>query len=34
MVAVYRQYVDDSRLETLAKHVHKWLFGGGGDGGC
>ncbi len=27
MGAVYRQYVDDSRLETLAGHVHRWLFG-------
>jgi integrase len=26
MSAIYRQRIDDSRLEAVAKHVHAWLF--------
>jgi integrase len=26
MSAVYRQHIDDSRLEAVATHIHRWLF--------
>jgi integrase len=30
MSGTYRQFIDDSRLEALAKHVHAWLYPKGG----
>jgi integrase len=27
MAAIYRERVDDARLQAVVDHVHKWLFG-------
>jgi hypothetical protein len=26
MGSIYRQYIDDARLQSLADHLHRWLF--------
>lgn len=32
--AVYREQIDDDRLQAVANHVRGWLFGGEGEGGA
>jgi hypothetical protein len=32
MSAVYRQTVDDGRLQSVVDHVYRWLYDGAQDG--